>query len=268
MLTKYRPDIDGLRALAVMAVVAYHFKNTIGFNGYMGVDIFFVISGYLITKIIVQDTRAHGFSLSRFYERRIRRIIPALLVVILASTALAYFSFLPAELLPTAKSAITALLFSSNIQFYLESGYFDASAELKPLLHTWSLAVEEQFYILYPLLLAALIKVSQRRLKSILIALFIASLATNFISTDRDFNFYMFPMRAWELLAGAFIALHMIPKTQSKIALNILPAVGCIGIAAGFLLPVDTHIPYALHLMPVVLGTALIIYAGEATNNP
>ena len=172
-MLKYRADIDGLRAIAVLMVVIYHFKKDIGFNGFMGVDIFFVISGYLITKIIYNEALEGKFSLKTFYERRVRRIFPALFTVILASCFVAFYLFLPSELLGFAKSAITSLFFSSNILFYAEAGYFDASADLKPLLHTWSLAVEEQFYILISTLVFFF---SKRSFKLILPLLIIISI--------------------------------------------------------------------------------------------
>jgi len=151
----YRPDIDGLRAIAVLAVVFYHAGAPVP-GGFIGVDVFFVISGYLITLLIEGDIAKGAFSIASFYERRIRRIFPALFAMMFASFAVACYIFMPPELALFAKSAIASSVFVSNILFWSEAGYFDTVAEFKPLLHTWSLSVEEQFYVFFPLLLVVL----------------------------------------------------------------------------------------------------------------
>ncbi|PZO84688.1 MAG: acyltransferase, partial [Micavibrio aeruginosavorus] len=148
---KYRPEIDGLRALAISLVVLYHMSIPHIPGGFIGVDVFFVISGYLITSIICRDIAASDFSIAHFYERRIRRIIPVFLVVIIATTFMAWLLFLPPEFAMYGKSLAASSAFVSNIFFYREAGYFDPSATVKPLLHTWSLGVEEQFYIFFPI---------------------------------------------------------------------------------------------------------------------
>ena len=155
---QYRADIDGLRAIAVLSVVVFHFIASALPNGFLGVDIFFVISGFLITSIIHKSCLEKKFSLKEFYIRRIKRLFPAFICVLASSSVVAYILFLPSELLPFSKSSLAALGFISNIFFYSETGYFDAHSQLKPLLHTWSLAVEEQFYIVFPLLFMALHK--------------------------------------------------------------------------------------------------------------
>ena len=149
----YRKEIDGLRALAVLPVIFFHAGFKIFSGGFVGVDIFFVISGYLITNIIISELEQGKFSIINFYERRARRILPALFVVMLACIPLAWFVLLPKDIQSFSKSLIAVSIFASNILFRHESGYFDIASELKPLLHTWSLAVEEQFYLIFPFLL-------------------------------------------------------------------------------------------------------------------
>ena len=150
---KYRAEIDGLRALAILPVILYHAGFKVFSGGYVGVDIFFVISGYLITSIILIELEGGTFSLMNFYERRARRILPALFVVMLACLPFAWFWLLPEAIKAFSESLVSVPIFSSNILFWRTSGYFDMATELKPLIHTWSLAVEEQYYVLFPLFL-------------------------------------------------------------------------------------------------------------------
>jgi len=261
---QYRPDIDGLRALAVLSVIAYHFQTNSIFNGYMGVDIFFVISGFLITKIITSELSANKFTIQGFYERRVKRIFPAFFTVLLVSNIIAYFVFYPIELLSFAKSSLASIFFVSNMFFWSESGYFDIAANLKPLLHTWSLAVEEQFYIIFPLLIVFLIKCKEAFFKLSLLALFLTSLGAYIITIKSGFGdaaFYLFPTRAWELLIGALLAINLIPDYKLKPSvLNLISLLGLAMIVAGFFLPHETK-----KVMPVVFGTAMIIYAGSST---
>src|SRR6266478_15429 len=156
----YRADIDGLRGIAVLLVLAFHLGTSKCSGGFIGVDVFFVISGYLIGSIILSEIDRGKFSLLSFYERRVRRILPALFVTLAVCGMLAYEFFLPAELDQFAKSFLAATLSFSNILFYHQAGYFEGAAAIKPLLHTWSLGVEEQFYIFLPLFLLALRKYS------------------------------------------------------------------------------------------------------------
>ncbi len=144
---KYRPEVDGLRALAVVPVIFFHAGFASFEGGFVGVDVFFVISGYLITSILLREAETGTFSLTRFYERRARRILPALVFVVAACIPVAWMTMEPVEMKDFAQSVVAVSVFLSNVFFWLESGYFDAASELKPLLHTWSLAVEEQFYI-------------------------------------------------------------------------------------------------------------------------
>ena len=158
MTPKYRADIDGLRAVAVLSIVLFHLGVDAFGGGYVGVDIFFVISGFLITSIIVRELADGSFTIARFYERRVRRILPALIVVMVATLLVGLVMLRPAQLGELAKSAIATSFFSSNFYFHSLSGYFDGPSEAKPLLHTWSLAVEEQFYIVWPLVMLAILK--------------------------------------------------------------------------------------------------------------
>lgn len=172
---KYRSEVDGLRAIAVVPVVLFH-AGVPGFSGgFVGVDVFFVISGFLITCILIDQLERGQFSLADFYERRARRILPALSVVLLVTIPFAWMWMLPAELVAFGKSIMATMLFSSNILFWQESGYFGAAAEFKPLQHTWSLAVEEQFYLFFPLILAALWR-WQRATKLVTIMVIVLSL--------------------------------------------------------------------------------------------
>jgi peptidoglycan/LPS O-acetylase OafA/YrhL len=202
---RYRPEIDGLRAIAVAAVILFHAGFALFSGGFVGVDVFFVISGFLITSIIVEELKTGRFSVLRFYERRARRILPALFTVMAACVPFAYRLLSPDDLKDFAQSLAAICLFASNVLFWGESGYFDTQAELKPLLHTWSLAVEEQFYVIFPLLLLAAWRLGRGVLLSLIGAIVMASL---YISVDEVRNFpsaafYLLPSRAWQLLVGA-----------------------------------------------------------------
>lgn len=174
---KYRPDIDGLRAIAVLAVVLFHADLTTYGGGFIGVDVFFVISGYLITALISEAIKENRFSLIGFYERRARRILPALFAVILVSFAVAPMALSPAHFAEFRESVVATTLFFSNILFWQESGYFDAPANFKPLLHTWSLAVEEQFYIFFPLALLAVARYGGRHWRTFVLSVAVISFA-------------------------------------------------------------------------------------------
>ena len=180
----YRADIDGLRALAVLPVLLFHAGLSQFSGGYIGVDIFFVISGYLITSIIVVELERDRFTILGFYERRIRRIFPALFTVIFFSVLVAHFLMLPNEYKDFGQSVFSTTFFFSNVLFWIEAGYFDAESLMKPLLHTWSLAVEEQYYIFYPPLLIFIYKVLNRRGVPIILGLWALSLAWSVWSTN------------------------------------------------------------------------------------
>jgi peptidoglycan/LPS O-acetylase OafA/YrhL len=213
---KYRKEIDGLRALAVLPVILFHAGFTTFSGGFVGVDIFFVISGYLITTIIVDEMGKGSFSLLNFYERRARRILPALFFVMLCTLPFAWFWMLPTELKDYSKSLIAVPLFASNVLFYLTSGYFDMASELKPLLHTWSLAVEEQYYVLFPVFLMLAWKLGKRWIISLLVLVAIISiLAAQWGSANHsNFTFYLLPTRGFEILIGALISLYFSQKNS------------------------------------------------------
>lgn len=203
----YRPDIDGLRAIAVLAVVGYHaFPNFI-LGGFVGVDVFFVISGYLITRTLLASSRSGGIDLADFYRRRVRRIIPALLVVLSACASVGWYVMLSDEFKQLGRHLVGGSLFASNAVLWQESGYFDRPAEAKPLLHLWSLGIEEQFYIVFPLVLWACLRWRLRQLR-ILLAGALVSLAAciALTSADRVSAFYSPLTRFWELLAGGVLA--------------------------------------------------------------
>lgn len=267
---EYRPDIDGLRAVAVLPVVAFHLDLSFAPGGFVGVDVFFVISGYLITSIIAREIDGDVFSLARFYERRIRRIFPALFVMIAAVLALAPLVFMPVDLAEAAQSAAAATLFASNFLFFWEAGYFDAAAYGKPLLHTWSLAIEEQFYIVTPLLLMALARFGGgdgfvRRASLWILALTAFSLALSILTTTAapTAAYYLLPWRAWELGLGALLALGLGPRLTHPALRQGAAALGLLMILAAIvLIDKSTPFPGAAALAPTV-GAALIIQAGR-----
>jgi len=263
----YRSEIDGLRAVAVLPVLLFHAGLPFFAGGYVGVDVFFVISGYLITGIIASEMGEGRFSVIAFYERRIRRIIPCLTAVIGLCLAAAAILFLPEDFMSLSKSAIATVLFSSNILFWRQSWYFNAQMDLIPLLHTWSLAVEEQFYILFPPALALLHRFGRSRLIAIIAAMAAVSFLLNIWSLPRSpsFAFYMAPTRAWELLLGSLIALGFIPPLKSRILREGLALLGIALIAfAVCLFSARTPFP-GYHALVPVLGAALVIYASHDT---
>lgn len=262
----YRADIDGLRAVAVLMVMFFHYAGIDRFSGYIGVDIFFVISGFLITGIINSELGVGTFSLARFYERRIRRIMPAFSAMLIVTTALAYILFLPAEMIAFAKSLIGAALFGSNFVFWAEAGYFDMAAELKPLLHTWSLAIEEQFYILFPLFMMAGYRLFRAHVARAVLALCALSFLTNIALIHCDMAgtaFYMIVSRAWELMIGALIALYGASYPLKPRAQSACLWFGAACIVIGFVCKVDPEdFPGFYALLPT-LGAGMIIYAGQ-----
>ncbi len=260
----YQPEIDGLRALAVLPVIFYH--AGFGFpGGYVGVDVFFVISGYLITRLILAELDAGGFRLLNFWERRVRRLFPALAVVVLVTLAAGYFLLLPADYDSLAESALAQVLLVSNIHFWREIDYFAGPAELKPLLHTWSLAVEEQFYLIFPFLLAACAKFNRWPLKNLLGGLFGVSLLLSIWGSYANpaATFYLLPTRAWELLAGA--GLSIMPAV-ANLHRRRMEWLGWLGLAcvltSVFCYGADTRFPGASALLPC-LGACLIIHSNR-----
>ena len=258
----YRADIDGLRAIAVLSVVFFHAGLGVS-GGYAGVDVFFVISGFLITSLILRDLDGGSFSIVEFWERRARRIFPALAVVVIATLIAGWFLMLPFGLQVIGQSAVALTVFASNIQFWRTSGYFDPAAEENPLLHTWSLSVEEQFYFIVPLLLCLVFALRfQRRLGLILGVGVVASFLVSVYWVDRDPKgaFYLLPSRAWELGAGSLLVLV---RPVSNSALRELMA--WLGLAsvlyACFFYDANTAFPGFAAIIPV-MGAALLIWAG------
>ncbi len=265
----YRPEIDGLRAVAVLAVILFH-ADVPGFGGgYVGVDVFFVISGYLITSLIVAEREAGTFSLVRFYERRARRILPALLAVLCVVVVGTWFILLPIDAVNVYGSILAALGMVSNVLFWRESGYFDTAAELKPLLHTWSLAVEEQFYLLYPLGVLGLLRMGRRWFALVLGVVAVASLAARggwwVAGTDPDAAFFLLPMRAWELLVGCLLAWFL-PNHRREWQQTVwhwkCRQIGSLVGLAFVAVPIAVYtesMQAAVYLMASVLGAALVI---------
>ena len=262
---RYRKDIDGLRALAVVPVVFFHAGIKPFSGGFTGVDVFFVISGYLITSLIEDEIQQGRFSIIRFYERRVRRIFPALFAVLILTSVAAWRLMLPHQFYNFAKSVFATALFISNIQFWREGGYFAAPALEKPLLHTWSLAVEEQFYIIFPLFLFIVHKRLKARLVVWLAGLAIGSFALSAWGTAHEpsATFYLAPTRAWELLLGSLLAVRAIPRFKSWIWRELGGAFGLGLIMWGlFTLTVQSPFPGANALFPAG-GTALLIYTAS-----
>jgi peptidoglycan/LPS O-acetylase OafA/YrhL len=261
----YRPDIDGLRAVAVLAVLAFHARLPFVTGGFIGVDVFFVISGYLISAIIMREIAQDRFSVLAFYERRIRRIFPAMLAMFLVVTLVAAYLLLPFEVVTYAQSLLAALFSGSNFLFWHQVGYFDASSAYKPLLHTWSLAVEEQFYIFFPPFLLLLKKFWPRRTKAAILTVTAFSFAASIVvvAHDTSAGFYFAPLRAWELLFGTILSQHYLPPLRRAFERHLASVAGL----AMILLPVyfyqeTTPFP-GLAALPPCLGAALIIAAGE-----
>ncbi|ULQ46706.1 acyltransferase [Flagellatimonas centrodinii] len=210
----YRPDIDGLRAIAVLGVVLYHFGLGPVHGGFVGVDVFFVISGYLITSIIQREVSLGQFTFTGFYERRVRRIFPALFAVLFVTLIAGVLLLLPSDLVRLGYSTLATLFFVSNVLFWRETGYFNTASEYNPLLHTWSLAVEEQFYIGLPILLLLVHRVAPRTLKPVLVAGVLGSLALCVLmqADHPSATFFLSPSRAWELLLGSLLAVGILPS--------------------------------------------------------
>jgi len=262
----HRLDIDGMRAVAVVPVMLFHLGSSLVKGGYIGVDVFFVISGYLITAILQSEIAVNKFSILNFYDRRIRRIFPALFAVLAISTIGAVCVLFPPEILDFSKSAVAAALFSSNFYFLSATDYFNVAAQNSPLLHTWSLAVEEQYYIIFPLLLWLLRGLDQRRTIWIVGALMLASLALSIglVRTHQVAAFYLAPSRAWELLLGAMLALGAVPKLRLSWLREALAALGLALIVAGCLVFYQNMpFPGERALVPC-LGAALLLHAGAS----
>ncbi|PWE45875.1 acyltransferase family protein [Pseudomonas prosekii] len=256
-----RRDIDGLRALAVIPVVLFHFGFSTFSGGFVGVDVFFVISGFLITSILFREISAQRFSFVDFWARRARRIIPALSVVLLATLALGWLLLTAKDFSELGRTVRYQALFISNILFMREDGYFQPASDLKPLLHTWSLAVEEQYYIFFPLLMVLLMRYV-RHWRWMLFAVLLVSFGLNIAYIERkpDFAFFSLPTRAWELLCGAMLAV--VPAPKQPIRPWLYQFVGVAGLVAVlvavFTFDRGTVFPGWAALLPVLGATALI----------
>ena len=272
---EYRREIDGLRAVAVIPVILFHAKIAAFSGGFVGVDVFFVISGYLISSILLAEAEADRFSLLRFYERRVRRILPALFAVLFASLIMSWIWMLPSEFRTFSQSLVATLAFCSNVFFLIKVDYFTGPAESNPLLHTWSLAVEEQFYLLFPLFIAAMWKARKQLLLSSLVGISVVSFV---IAQWASINmpqaaFYLLPTRAWELGAGA-IAAYWLRFGGAKVGgLAAAPwlreVLGVIGLAAilwaTFAYTELTPFPGVYALAPVIGATLIVLYADSTS---
>jgi peptidoglycan/LPS O-acetylase OafA/YrhL len=216
-IQRRRMDIQGLRALAILPVVLYHAKKSWMPGGFVGVDIFFVISGYLITRILLREIELGRFSIFNFYERRIKRIFPALTLVLLLTIIMGVWLLPPEDLSKLGKSSIATMVFASNLYFFKTTNYFADSADLQPLLHTWSLSVEEQFYILFPVILWMAYRRIHRWLKFALWGIAVLSLLLCVWTLNRypEAAFYLPMMRAYELLVGSILAANAVPRIKS-----------------------------------------------------
>ena len=260
---KYRAEIDGLRALAVLPVILFHAGFELFSGGFVGVDVFFVISGYLITTIIISEMAEGKFSIVNFYERRARRILPALFFVMGVCLPFAYILLTPFDLKSFGQSLVAVSLFSSNILFWLESGYFETAAELKPLLHTWSLAVEEQYYIFFPIFLVLTWRLGVKWIIILLSVVFFASLG---IAQWGAYNspsgaFFLLPARGWELLIGVFAAFYLNYNTHLKSnSINEILSLLGFSMILYSIIAFDKTTPFpSIYALIPTIGTVLLI---------
>lgn len=266
---QYRPEIDGLRALAVGPVVVFHAGLGMS-GGFLGVDVFFVISGYLITAILLSEMASGQFRLWHFYARRARRLLPALFAVLIVTTVVAWVLLAPSDLERFGRSLVAVAALSSNVLFWVESGYFDTASELKPLLHTWSLAVEEQFYLLFPIVLLLGRWLGRLWLWALVLALAGLSFATAQVLLDHDTSaaFYLLPARAWELLAGALVALVLQGRPLPR-ARGLAQGLSALGLAmilwAMLTFDAGTPVPGVATLLPVLGVVLILIFAVPGT---
>lgn len=264
---KYRPDIDGLRAIAILLVVLFH-AGFGGFSGgFIGVDVFFVISGFLITSLIVDDLKNNRFCLSNFWERRIRRILPALTVMVFATLAAGTAIFFPDDFIGLGQQIKWQAITASNFYFLGQQGYFNTEHELQPLLHTWSLAVEEQYYILFPPLCLLVWRFAKDKLLALFWggALLSLGLSIWMVESNPDKAFFLLPFRAWELLMGSLLVLYMPASALKMPSLKLCNAAGVAGLAmilsAGLLYTSKMAFPGLAALLPCA-GAALLIWSG------
>lgn len=266
---KYRPDIDGLRTLAVLMVILYHVGVQGISGGFVGVDVFFVISGYLITGIIYPKLQAGTFSYQDFYLRRIKRIYPTLLLVVAVTFIASYFFMMQTDFKEFINSALASLLSLSNFFFMLNTGgYFDQSTDNLPLLHTWSLSVEEQFYILWPIILTLAFRFKKGTFIFIASLLLSIGYSQYLTLTNPSFAYYMIPSRAFELLIGGMCSIYLKNTFPTIKIRSLLASLGAIIIiASSLILSKHSNFP-GLNALPVCLGTAMIIIAGNGNIYP
>ena len=263
---KYRAEIDGLRALAVMPVILFHAGFNLLSGGFIGVDVFFVISGYLITTLLIEEIENKTFSIISFYERRARRILPALVLVVLITIPFAWATLTPRDLKDFFQSVYSVSTFSSNILFWLEADYFDTVSELKPLLHTWSLAIEEQFYLFFPIFLFFTWRFSKDFVFWMIVVFAIISFfLSDYASRNHpDANFYLAPTRVWELFAGS-IAAFILQKSEVKKS-NKLSLLGLATIIFSiFIYDENTPFPSIYAFAPIGGVVLIILYAHKDT---
>jgi peptidoglycan/LPS O-acetylase OafA/YrhL len=263
----YRADIDGLRAVAIVLVLLFHGTKSCP-GGFIGVDVFFVISGFLITGLLLDDQqRWGGIRVVDFWIRRVRRLLPAASLMVVATLIAGFFIMFPNDYEALAQSAAAQQLFVSNVYFWRQSAYFDSSVEFKPLLHTWSLAVEEQFYVAYPLLLMLLGRLPRHIMAASLLMMAAVSLGISDwgVRAYPQMAFYLLPSRAWEMLLGGLLCFAPIPQRRPALFANLLAGIGLLGILlAAWAFSKETPFPGRAALLPCI-GTALLIYANSWT---
>jgi len=274
-ISGYRPDVDGLRAIAVLSVMLFHINNVLLPGGFVGVDVFFVISGFLITRNILQDLEQGRFSIVDFYRRRVKRIAPAMLVVVLATVIAAQLLMLPEDAQRTAQSAVWSLCSLANVYFwrYQDTSYFATDNLTTPLLHLWSLGIEEQFYMIFPVLLMLVYRPSRAKLffvSALTIALFSFLLGDVLFDKHPSFVYYMPPTRAGELLLGILVAIMVLKNSDLNIPNVVMTLIAMVGLlllmGALFLLSENHRFPGWRALLPT-LGTVLLLLAGHRSDN-
>ncbi len=261
---RYRADIDGLRAVAVVPVVLYHAQVWPFTGGFVGVDVFFVISGYLITSLIINEIDAGRFSLLNFYQRRCRRILPALYAVMTFCAVAGYLVYTPDDLKRLGEAIVGASLFVSNVVFWWQSGYFGAQFDELPLLHTWSLAVEEQYYVAFPIYLIFVSRFLSSRRRAVTLSLCALSFVFAMWSVHvfPSATFYLAPTRAWELLVGALLAMDLLPEVRGANLRHLAGLAGLALIGVTVILYSERTLFPGATALPPALGTALVIWAG------
>ena len=267
-MLQYRREIDGLRAVALIPVILFHAKFQFFSGGYVGVDVFFVISGYLITSIILTEHKTGSFTFAGFYERRARRILPALFFVIVCCFPFAWFWMLPYQLEDFSQSVMAVSVFSSNILFWREMGYFNLET-IKPLLHTWSLSVEEQYYLIFPIILILILKSSRKVVIATFITITVASLLLSEWGwrNHPNANFFLTPSRAWELMIGVLLALYLFSHAQPHGKINqIASSFGLLMVMyAVSMFNESTPSPSSYTLIPTLGAALIILYATPDT---